>query len=103
MRARLSIFLMAAATAVQLDRGTDAETWTEDRVLEAAERIRFVPAEGTFVPLIDGAPCDELLRGSDVTRNVSARVGWDRYFHLGNDLSGHGDVDLYTVGVAYKF
>jgi len=39
----------------------------------------------------------------DVTRNVSARVGWDRYFHLGNDLSGHGDVDLYTVGVAYKF
>ncbi len=63
--------LYRAATAVQLERATDPETWTEDELLDGAGRVTFVPAEGTFVPLIDGKPCDERLRGSDVTKNVS--------------------------------
>jgi cytidylate kinase len=63
--------LYRAATAVQLGRCTDPETWTEDQVLEAARGITFRGAEGTFLPLIHGAPADELLRGGDVTRNVS--------------------------------
>ena len=65
--------LYRAATAVQLDRKTAPESWSDDQVLEAASRVRFVPARngGTFTPLIDGAECDEQLRSSEVTRNVS--------------------------------
>jgi cytidylate kinase len=63
--------LYRAATAVQLDRATDPETWTEAQVLEAARRVSFVAAQGNMMPLIDGRPCDERLRGSDVTQNVS--------------------------------
>jgi cytidylate kinase len=63
--------LYRAATAVQLGRGTAPEGWTEAEVLEGTTRINFVPAEGSFVPLIDGAACDEQLRGTEVTRNVS--------------------------------
>lgn len=66
--------LYRAATAVQLDRGTPAESWTEGEVLAGAPRISFVPSNeppGNFIPLIDGSPCDELLRGTEVTRHVS--------------------------------
>lgn len=63
--------LYRAATAVQLERETDPEVWTEEDVLDGVGRITFVPAEGTFAPLIDGRPCDEKLRGADVTKNVS--------------------------------
>jgi cytidylate kinase len=63
--------LYRAATAARLEAGRDADTWTEDDVLAAAERITFVPAEQNFVPLIDGKPCDELLRGREVTQSVS--------------------------------
>jgi cytidylate kinase len=63
--------LYRAATAVQLARGTDPDTWTEDQVLDAAREITFRAADGTFLPLIHAAPSDQLLRGGDVTRNVS--------------------------------
>jgi cytidylate kinase len=63
--------LYRAATAVQLERDIDPESWTEDEVLDGAARITFVPAQGTFAPMIDGKPCDERLRGTEVTRNVS--------------------------------
>jgi len=63
--------LYRAATAAQLDRGTDPETWTEDMVLEAAGRVTFVPAEGAFSPLLDGSPCEAALRSIEVTRQVS--------------------------------
>ncbi|MDB4876174.1 MAG: Cytidylate kinase [Gemmatimonadetes bacterium] len=63
--------LYRAATAVQLERDTDPETWTEGEVLAGTRRVSFVPSEGAFVPLIDGEPADEKLRGSEVTRNVS--------------------------------
>jgi cytidylate kinase len=63
--------LYRAATAVQLDRGESPESWKEPDVLAGTSRISFVPAQGTFSPLIDGQPCDERLRGPDVTKNVS--------------------------------
>jgi cytidylate kinase len=63
--------LYRAATAARLEQGGDPEAWTEDEVLARASAITFVPGEGTFVPLIDGQPCEERLRGTEVTRNVS--------------------------------
>ena len=63
--------LYRAATAAQLDRSRDAESWTEKALLEAARRVTFVATKGAFVPLIDGRPCESELRGTDVTRNVS--------------------------------
>ena len=74
---RLSYFhvdsgsLYRAATAVQLERGADSEAWAESDVLSGTGRITFVAANGAFVPLIDGKPCDLRLRDMDVTRAVS--------------------------------
>ena len=69
--------LYRAATAVRLARGGDSESWSETDVLAESGRIAFMPGEGIFVPMIDGSSADELLRGSEVTRNVSrvARMG----------------------------
>lgn len=63
--------LYRAATAAQLSLATPADHWTEEEVCREAKRISFVPSEGSFVPLIDGTPSDEKLRGPEVTRHVS--------------------------------
>jgi cytidylate kinase len=65
--------LYRAATAAQLDHhaGVDPGQWTDEMVLESAARVTFVPAEGTFAPLLDGAPCESALRGVEVTKQVS--------------------------------
>jgi len=63
--------LYRAATAAQLADGRAPESWTEDDVLSAASRVGFRAAERTFVPTIDGQPCDDLLRSVEVTRHVS--------------------------------
>src|SRR5215208_1036209 len=63
--------LYRAATAAQLTLATPAESWTEEEVCREARRITFVPSQGSFVPLIDGRPSDEQLRGAEVTRHVS--------------------------------
>ena len=63
--------LYRAATAVQLERGTEPDHWTEPEVFDGTERIAFVASDGTFSPLIDGAPSDARLRSVQVTRNVS--------------------------------
>jgi cytidylate kinase len=63
--------LYRAATGARLSSATAADDWTEPAVLEAASRVTFSAAEGTFVPLLDGAPADELLRGVEVTKHVS--------------------------------
>src|SRR6185503_1974058 len=63
--------LYRAATAVQLERQANAETWTDDAVLREVSRISFVPKDAAFVPLIDEQPSDDLLRGTEVTRHVS--------------------------------
>lgn len=63
--------LYRAATAAQLASGRDPESWTEAELLSAASVVSFVPGAGTFVPLIGGEPCEDRLRGTEVTKNVS--------------------------------
>lgn len=63
--------LYRAATAVQLQQRQPPEAWTPADVLRGVGRISFAAFEGSFAPRIDGAPCDELLRGEAVTREVS--------------------------------
>lgn len=63
--------LYRAATAAQLERSRDAESWTEGSVLDAARRVTFVARAGSFIPLIGGDPYESELRGTDVTRCVS--------------------------------
>lgn len=39
----------------------------------------------------------------DFTRNVFGRAEWNRYARIGDDNTGRASVDLYTVGVGYRF
>jgi OOP family OmpA-OmpF porin len=39
----------------------------------------------------------------DFNRNVYARAGWDHYANVGTEASGDGHLDLYSVGVGYRF
>ena len=39
----------------------------------------------------------------DFTRNIAGKVEWNRYARVGESTTGRSDIDLYTVGVAYKF
>jgi cytidylate kinase len=74
---KLSLFhvdsgsLYRAATAVQLQQRQQPDAWTPADVLRGVSRITYAAVDGAFAPLIDGAPCDELLRGVEVTREVS--------------------------------
>lgn len=63
--------LYRAATAARLREGGDAADWLESSVLAAVRRVTLVPGRTTFVPLVDGAPAHEELRGEAVTRHVS--------------------------------
>lgn len=38
-----------------------------------------------------------------LARNVSLRGEWERYYKLGNDSTGKGDVDLLSAGLNVKF
>ena len=63
--------LYRAATAARLRLGDPPEAWTEGSVVEVARRVALRPAEGAFVPTIDGIVVDEEIRSLDVTRQVS--------------------------------
>jgi cytidylate kinase len=63
--------LYRAATAAQLRRGTDEESWTEEQVCEAARALRLEALGTSFAPTLGGKPIDAELRGHDVTRHVS--------------------------------
>ena len=39
----------------------------------------------------------------DINRNVYAKAGWDRYANVGGDATGKADIDVYTLGVGYRF
>ena len=40
----------------------------------------------------------------DFTKNVGARMEWQRYSNIGNDsTTGQGDVNLYSIGIVFKF
>lgn len=63
--------LYRALTAVQLGAEPVVEQWSEASVLGVANQVTFVPAERTFIPLLNGRAADEILRGTPVTQNVS--------------------------------
>jgi len=63
--------LYRAATAARLRRDSDASTWSEDSVLDAARGVSLVPVEFGFVPLLKGRPADDEIRGDAVTHRVS--------------------------------
>ena len=63
--------LYRAATAARLRRDSDAASWTEDSVLDAARSVTLSPAENGFVPLLNGRPADSEMRGEAVTNRVS--------------------------------
>jgi len=57
--------------AVMCRTEPDPGRWTEEAAVAATDRIRIVPGERTFVPLIDGRGADDELRSTAVTRQVS--------------------------------
>jgi cytidylate kinase len=63
--------LYRAATAAQLRRNTSPDTWTAQDVLAAAAAVGFVVQGTSFVPVLDGKPAEDELRGIEVTRHVS--------------------------------
>lgn len=63
--------LYRAATAARLRKDNDASTWTEDSVLEAARAISLSPVDDGFMPLLNGRPIEDEMRGDAVTHRVS--------------------------------
>jgi cytidylate kinase len=63
--------LYRAVAAVMCRIEPDPDRWTDAAVLAATGRIRVVPGERSFVPLIDGSSADDELRSKEVTRQVS--------------------------------
>jgi opacity protein-like surface antigen len=64
-------------------------------------------ALGTTAPSNTTDSGSSLLIGAgamyDFNRNIFARAGWDRYTSVGSDATGKGAIDLYSVGVGYRF
>ena len=63
--------LYRAATAARLRKDSDSATWTEESVLDAARSVSLSPVEDGFVPLLNGRPADDEMRGDAVTHRVS--------------------------------
>ena len=63
--------LYRGVTAARLRSGGEPESWTEQSVLEAAQRVKLAPGATTFMAQVDGAPCEDELRGDAVTAQVS--------------------------------
>ena len=63
--------LYRAATALALREGGPPEAWTDAAVVELARGVSLAAGSRSFEPRIHGAPAEEEIRGSDVTRVVS--------------------------------
>jgi cytidylate kinase len=63
--------LYRAATAAQLRRNANEDSWSEREVCDAARAVRLVPRGMSLSLQIDGELVDEELRGIEVTRHVS--------------------------------
>ena len=63
--------LYRAATAAQLRRNANEDSWTDETVCDAARSVRLVPRGMSFSLQIDNETVDEELRGIGVTRHVS--------------------------------
>ena len=65
--------LYRAATLLAMrEHGADAAGWDAERLAREAARVTLVPVPAGFDPAIDGRSVAEAVRGSEVTRNVSA-------------------------------
>lgn len=65
--------LYRAVTLLAIREHGDAPAaWTGDELVRAAARVALVPVPAGFDPAIDGASVAEAVRGSEVTRRVSA-------------------------------
>lgn len=64
--------LYRAVTLLAMREFGPAAGWAGDVLARAADRITLVPVPAGFDPAIDGASVAEAVRGTDVTRNVSA-------------------------------
>lgn len=62
--------LYRAATASALRTGISPDEWSPRVVLEAAKIVSMAPKGNSMVPHLDGAPADEEIRSSAVTRAV---------------------------------
>ncbi|MCE2940213.1 MAG: (d)CMP kinase [Gemmatimonadetes bacterium] len=60
-----------AATAATLRTGAPPEAWTDEGVLAASARVGRRDAGTSVAPTLDGAPCDDEIRGPAVTGHVS--------------------------------
>ena len=63
--------LYRAATAAALRTGLPADRWSAEFILEQGREITLSPTSTSFTPLLGGAPADDEIRGSEVTRHVS--------------------------------
>jgi cytidylate kinase len=63
--------LYRAATAARLRKEGDPPSWTEDSVLDAVRIVSLSPVGNSFVPLLNGRPADDEMRGDSVTHRVS--------------------------------
>jgi cytidylate kinase len=92
--------LYRAATAVQLRREIDPDSWTEEQVLEGAASITLTAQETSFVPLIGGMPAEEEMRGLDATRQVSRVARMQRVRAWVNDCvrRAAGDANVVVDG-----
>src|SRR5688500_6194938 len=89
--------LYRAATAARLRRDSDASTWTEDSVLDSARSISLSPVENGFVPLLNGRPADDEMRGDAVTHRVSTVAKMPRVDRKSTRLNSSHLVISYAV------
>ena len=60
-----------AATAATMHYGESPELWTEEIVLARAAAIALRERGDSFEPVLEGVPMEDMIRGLDVTHNVS--------------------------------
>ena len=63
--------LYRAAAAARLRKEGEPVAWTEESVLDAARAVSLSPVDDGFVPLLNGRPADDEIRGDAVTHRVS--------------------------------
>jgi cytidylate kinase len=63
--------LYRAVTAARLRKEGEPLAWTEESVLDAARAVSLSPVDDSFVPVLNGRPADDEIRGDAVTHRVS--------------------------------
>lgn len=66
--------LYRAVTRVALDAGLDPANLDLTKLFQLADRrgLGLRPEDGSFIPLLDGKPAEDLIRSAEVTAAVSA-------------------------------